>query len=53
MNTVAKVLEERKISASIAPKPVIEKGRPVLAVIDKLHEDRDLKKQLRELDNYV
>lgn len=53
MNDVDRVILNREISRSLAPKPREIKGRPMLRVIDKLHESRKLERELKELNSYV
>ena len=52
MNTVEKVLAERKISASIKQAPPRDKGRTVLRLIDNMLEDKKLADELKGLDSY-
>ena len=53
MDDIDRVLREREITRSLTKAPRREKGRPMLAVIDKKHEEIKLEQELKGLDNYA
>ena len=53
MDDVDRVMREREITRSLAPAPKLGKGRPVLCLIDKKHEEIKLEQELKGLDNYA
>lgn len=53
MDDVDRVMREREITRSLAPAPKLGKGRPVLCLIGKKHEEIKLEQELKGLDNYV
>ena len=53
MDDVDRVMREREITRSLAPAPKLGKGRPVLCLIDKKHEEIKLEQELKGLNNYA
>ena len=53
MDDVDRVMREREITRSLAPKRREVKCRPQMLINDRIREERDFEKELKGLDNYA